>query len=66
MAPAALWEARTALVWHYFAWFDLYEILPGFILGSLAIIVVSLLDKAPEKEVTDAFNTVERRLVEES
>ena len=58
--------AITVLVWHYFAWFDLYEILPGFILGSLAIIVVSLLDKAPEKEVTDAFNTVERRLVEES
>ncbi|MCB6366712.1 sodium/proline symporter PutP [Intestinibacillus massiliensis] len=37
--------------------FDLYEIVPGFVLGLAAIIVVSLLTPAPEKEVTDEFET---------
>lgn len=34
----------------------LYEIVPGFILASLAIIVVSLIDKAPSKEIQDEFD----------
>ena len=33
----------------------IYEILPGFIAGLIACIVVSLIDKAPSKEVTDIF-----------
>lgn len=37
---------------------DIYELLPAFILGLVAIIVVSLLTKAPEKEITDIFEEV--------
>jgi sodium/proline symporter len=37
---------------------DIYELLPAFILGLVVIIVVSLLTKAPEKEITDIFEEV--------
>ncbi len=37
---------------------DIYELLPAFILSSLAIVIVSLLTKAPDKEVTDVFDQV--------
>ncbi|UCZ55157.1 sodium/proline symporter PutP [Bacillus shivajii] len=37
---------------------SLYEIVPGFVFGVLAIIVVSLLDKEPPKDVTDQFDSV--------
>ena len=33
----------------------LYEIIPGFICGLIAAVVVSLISKAPSKEVCDAF-----------
>lgn len=33
----------------------IYEIVPGFIAGLLACVVVTLIDKAPSKEVTDIF-----------
>ena len=58
--------AVTVLVWHHFAWFGLYELLPGFVLGLAAIVIVSLLGKEPRKEITDSFATVEKRLVEQS
>ncbi|WP_413231776.1 sodium/proline symporter PutP [Marinobacter sp.] len=35
---------------------DLYEIIPGFILATIAIIVVSLAGGEPEKEVQDGFD----------
>ncbi len=38
--------------------FGLYEIIPGFIAGLIAAVAVSLLTKAPEKEVTDLFDQV--------
>ena len=38
--------------------FGLYEIIPGFIAGLLAAVVVSLATKAPSKEVTDIFDQV--------
>ena len=38
--------------------FAIYELLPAFILASIAIVVVSLLTKAPEKEIVDDFKTV--------
>ena len=58
--------AITVLVWHQFAWFGLYEIVPGFIVSLAAIFIVSLLGKAPEKAVTDSFELMERRLKAES
>lgn len=38
--------------------FAIYELLPAFILASIAIVVVSLLTKAPEKEIVDDFEAV--------
>ena len=38
--------------------FAIYELLPAFVLASIAIVVVSLLTKAPEKEIVDDFETV--------
>lgn len=38
--------------------FDLYEIVPGFILSVITIVVVSLLDKKPSQEILDEFDRV--------
>lgn len=38
--------------------FGLYEIIPGFILSLIAAVAVTLVTKAPEKEVTDVFEKV--------
>jgi len=35
----------------------IYEIVPGFILGGIAAIVATLVTKAPEKAVTDIYDT---------
>jgi sodium/proline symporter len=45
----------TVLVWKQFGWFGLYEIVPGFILSILAIIIVSLLDNEPSAEILQDF-----------
>ncbi len=37
---------------------ELYEIVPGFICGILAGVIVSLSTKAPEKEVVELFDSV--------
>lgn len=37
---------------------NIYELLPAFIVGLIAIVVVSLLTKAPEKEIEEAFDAV--------
>ncbi len=35
----------------------IYELLPGFIVGMLAAVIVTLLDKAPNQEITDIYDT---------
>jgi sodium/proline symporter len=35
--------------------FDIYELLPAFVVGLVVIVVVSLLTKAPDKEILDEF-----------
>ena len=40
--------------------FDIYELLPAFLVASIAIVVVSLLTKAPEQEVLDNFDAVKK------
>jgi sodium/proline symporter len=45
----------TVLIWKQFGWFGLYEIVPGFILSLVAIVVVSLLDKEPTQEILQEF-----------
>jgi sodium/proline symporter len=51
----------TVVAWKHLAggWFDVYEILPGFLFSWLAIIVVSLLDRTPEAAQTQAFEQTE-------
>ena len=38
--------ALTVLVWKHYGWLDLYEIIPGFLFASIAIVVFSLLGRA--------------------
>ncbi len=38
--------------------FDIYELLPAFIVGVVVIIVVSLLTKKPEAEISDTYDEV--------
>ncbi|MFV0314663.1 MAG: sodium/proline symporter, partial [Anaerotignum sp.] len=53
----------TIFIWKYLirplggAW-NIYELLPAFLLSSAAIIIVSLLTKEPSKEITDEFDHV--------
>ena len=47
--------AVTVIVWKQFAWLGLYEIIPGFIFGSLGIVVFSLLGKAPSASMQKRF-----------
>lgn len=38
----------------------IYELLPAFICATIAIVVVSLLTPAPEKEITDTFESISK------
>ena len=50
-------------IWKYLvrplggAW-NIYELLPAFIVSAVAIVVVSLLTPAPKKEVTETYDEV--------
>ncbi len=52
----------SVIAWHYMkgGLFDLYELLPAFIISSLFIIVVSLLTKEPEEEIVNEFEEVKK------
>lgn len=52
----------TVLIWKNYNWFNLYEIIPGFLFATIAVMVVSKLDNPPEKAITDKFNLVEKEL----
>lgn len=47
----------TVVIWKQLSGglFDIYEIVPGFLLATIAIIVVSLATQAPSKELTETF-----------
>ena len=55
----------TVVVWKQLSGglFDLYEIIPGFLLATLAIIVVSLLTAEPDAELQATFDEVDRQMV---
>ena len=42
--------------------FSIYELLPAFICAFIAIVVVSLLTKAPDKEIADEYNSVKTEM----
>ncbi|MDZ7761884.1 MAG: hypothetical protein U5L00_16730 [Desulfovermiculus sp.] len=52
--------AVTVIVWKNLSGglFDLYEILPGFILCAVAAIAVSLMDKEPSAEIQAQFDSI--------
>lgn len=52
----------TVLIWRQFQWLGLYELVPGFLLSALSIIVVSLLDKAPDMDIQNKFDEMVSRL----
>ncbi|SDI07570.1 sodium/proline symporter PutP [Alteribacillus bidgolensis] len=47
----------TVLLWGYTG-SDLYEIVPGFALASLSIVIISLISKGPSQEIMDEFDHV--------
>lgn len=49
--------AVTVLLWIKFEWFNLYSLIPGFLFSSLTIIIVSLLDRKPDNDVINHFDT---------
>ncbi|WP_368879147.1 sodium/proline symporter PutP [Proteus mirabilis] len=51
--------ALTVLVWMQYKWFGLYEIIPGFIFASIAIVIVSLMGKSPTAENQQRFDEAE-------
>jgi len=51
--------AVTVIVWKQGGYFGLYEIVPGFCLGALAIVVFSLLGKTPTASMKTTFEKVE-------
>ena len=51
-------QAITDVLWYMFlsASTGIYELLPGFIVGLLLAVIVSLIDKAPSQEVLDIYD----------
>lgn len=47
----------TVLIWKQFAWFGLYEIVPGFFFSCLAIYLVSKREGGPGREIEEEFDT---------
>lgn len=56
----------TIVVWKQISggWFDVYEIVPGIIFSTLAIVVVSLMTAEPEKEVIEQHKKFKKNLIE--
>ncbi|MHA7846446.1 sodium/proline symporter PutP [Serratia sp. D1N4] len=51
--------AITVIVWKHYAWLDLYEIIPGFLFGSISIVLVSLMGRKPSATITERFDLAE-------
>lgn len=51
--------AATVLIWKQYAWFGLYEIIPGFLFACIAIAVFSLLGKGPSAAAQQRFDAAE-------
>jgi len=54
--------ALTVILWRNGGWLGLYELVPGFLLASLTIVVVSLLDKQPSNAMQAAFVQMQAEL----
>ncbi len=56
--------AVTVLVWKQFAWFGLYEMVPGFLLASLAIVVVSRFGAPPSAAMQAGFDAARAEIAQ--
>ena len=56
--------AVTVLVWKQFAWFGLYEMVPGFLLASVAIVVVSRLGAPPSAAMQAGFDAARAEIAQ--
>ncbi len=56
----------TIVIWKQLSggWFDVYEIVPGIIFSTLAILLVSVLTPAPDDKVADDFSDFQKKLKE--
>ena len=54
--------ALTVIVWKQFAWFGLYELVPGFIFASAAIYLVSKFGAPPSAAMQEQFDAVRKEL----
>ncbi|MGB1972709.1 MAG: sodium/proline symporter PutP [Vibrio toranzoniae] len=56
----------TIVLWKQFTggWFDVYEIVPGIILSTISIVIVSLITGEPEDQVKKQHAEFEKNLVE--
>ncbi|MHB9006454.1 MAG: sodium/proline symporter PutP [Limisphaerales bacterium] len=52
--------ALTVVIWRQGGWWGLYEMIPGFGLATVAVIVGSLMDRAPSSGILDTFARVQR------
>lgn len=58
--------ATSVIIWHFWASdhgiFSLYEMIPGFSLGVLGVIVGSLSDKPPSEKITEQFDNAWKKI----
>ena len=52
--------AITVIVWKHFELLGLYEIIPGFIFASIAILAVSVMGKGPSTKMVERFDAAEK------
>ncbi|VFS49425.1 Propionate transporter [Budvicia aquatica] len=52
--------AATVIIWKQYAWFGLYEIIPGFIFATIGIFVFSMVGNRPTEKMLSRFNTAEK------
>ncbi|WP_312131380.1 sodium/proline symporter PutP [Diaphorobacter nitroreducens] len=54
--------AVTVVVWKQGGWLGLYEIVPGFVLGALAVVLVSKLGKQPSPAMLERHDAVDAEM----
>ena len=54
--------AVTVVVWKQGGWLGLYEIVPGFVLGALAVVLVSKLGKQPSPAMLQRHDAVDAEM----
>ncbi|WP_282156053.1 sodium/proline symporter PutP [Cytobacillus gottheilii] len=54
----------TVIIWSQIEGgiFELYELAPGFLLGLIAIIIFSLMDRTPSKQIQEEYSTYKGKL----